>query len=252
MSESSFDIRRDHRIDLRESVGLVHRYQAGVPAGSHIASAFNASAFRRLLSQPGCEGIRIYRALHQGNSPTLVMVGVDLQGQDIKHDESAFMQNSTDCPPVCFWDSMFHHPSTICAMSGASRQTLDFDPARDHAISKEEITQLVRAFQAQAAPDELHASVYHRSAFEHVLDQPDCAGIRIYLAQHDGGHCCMVLVGVNAVGEDITHEQAKFAQNGQECPPFCFDASLGFPQAVVCPAAGDIHLMQPETVTVLR
>jgi hypothetical protein len=252
MSEPTFDIRRDHRIDLNEAVDLVHRYQASVPAGSHLASAYHTSAFRTLLSQPGCEGIRIYRALHEDGSPTLVMVGVDLQGQDLKQDEHAFMQNTSDCPPVCGWDSMFHHPSTVCAVADGTRKSLEFDPTRDHRISKAEITQLVRAFQAQAAPDELHASMYHRSAFEHVLDQPDCAGIRIYLGQHEDGSCCMVHVGVNAVGDDLTTDPTKFAQVAHECPPWCIDASLGFAQAVVCQAVGGARQVQPELIQVQR
>ncbi|GLH72619.1 hypothetical protein GETHLI_11210 [Geothrix limicola] len=250
MSEPTFDIRRDHRIDRNEAVDLVHRYQAAMPAGSHLATAFNASAFRTLLSQPGCEGIRIYRALHEDGSPTLAMVGVDVQGLDIKHEESAFMQGGQNCPPVCFWDSIFHHPSATCVVPGLVSHTVAFDPNRVHSISKSEITQLVRAFQVQAAPDELHSSMYHRSAFEHVLDQPDCAGIRIYLARHNDGQDCMVFVGVTAVGDDLTAEHAKFAQAGQNCPPFCFDASLGFSQAVVCQAVGHIQSPQVEVIPV--
>lgn len=252
MSEGAFDIRRDHRIDLKEAVDLVRRYQAGVPAGSHLASAYNTSAFRTLLGQPGCEGIRIYRALHEDGSPTLVMVGVDLQGQDLKQDAHAFINSGHDCPPWCTQDPWWFHTSTVCMVPDTSNQTLRFDPTRDHRISKAEITQLVRAFQAQAAPDELHASMYHRSAFEHVLDQPDCAGIRIYLAQHDDGHCCMVMVGVNAVGDDITHKDAKFAQWTHDCPPFCEYSSLGFAQAVVCQAVGGARQVQPELIQVQR
>lgn len=248
MSELSPDLQRDHRIDQQEAVDLVHRYQASGPPRSHLATAYNLSAFTILLGQPGCEGIRIYRALHEDATPTLVMVGVDAQGRDLAEDTHAFIQAGQNCPPVCFWESIFHAAETPCGLSQEARVSLEFDVHRDHRISKERITGLVKAFQSQARPDELHASMYHRSAFEYVLDQLGCAGIRIYLAQHDDGHYCMVMVGVDAAGADLTGKDARYAQNSHDCPPYCFDASLGFPQAVVCQAVGGKARPCPGTV----
>ena len=101
MSAAAFDPARDHLISREEAAGLVLRFQARTDAGEHVASAFNRSAFERLLDQPGAAGIRIYRAQHEDGSPTMVMVAVDAEGVDLDDPSCRFAQNSHDCPPDC-------------------------------------------------------------------------------------------------------------------------------------------------------
>lgn len=101
MSTRAFDPTRDHRITREEAASLIHNFQAHAKEDTHRASAFNRSAFEQLLAQHGAAGIRIYRALHKDGSPTMVMVAVDMKGVDLDGAEAVFIQNSTDCPPVC-------------------------------------------------------------------------------------------------------------------------------------------------------
>ncbi|HJW73307.1 MAG TPA: hypothetical protein VJ486_10800 [Geothrix sp.] len=96
-----------------------------------------------------------------------------------------------------------------------------FDPNRDHRVSRDEAANLIQAFQVQASAGSLLATAFNRSAFDQLLGQPDAAGIRIYHAQHPDGSPTMVMVAVDATGEDLPGVDAVFAQNGTNCPPFC-------------------------------
>ncbi|HJV23590.1 MAG TPA: hypothetical protein VJ570_12880 [Holophagaceae bacterium] len=96
-----------------------------------------------------------------------------------------------------------------------------FDPLQNHAISRTDAAVLIQAQSAQAAPGEHLATVFNRSAFERILAQAGCAGIRVYRARHADGTPTLVLVGVDADGQDLATEQSEFAQFGTNCPPFC-------------------------------
>lgn len=101
MSDAAFDPTRDHLISRSEAADLVLNFQSRSDAGAHFASAFNRSAFEKLLGQPDAAGIRIYLARHADGSPTMVMVAVDAKGVDLDAPTCVFAQNSHDCPPDC-------------------------------------------------------------------------------------------------------------------------------------------------------
>lgn len=84
-----------------------------------------------------------------------------------------------------------------------------FDLARDHRISREEASGLIRAHQAQAAPGTHKATAFNRSAFEHLLAQPGAAGTRIYHARPTDGSPTMVMVAVDQAGEDLNPETCR-------------------------------------------
>ena len=96
-----------------------------------------------------------------------------------------------------------------------------FDPTLDHRIPRDEAAGLIRAHRAQAAPGAHQATAFNRSAFEQLLAQPGAAGIRIYHARHADGSPTMVMVAVDAGGQDLASTDAAFAQNGANCPPIC-------------------------------
>ena len=99
--------------------------------------------------------------------------------------------------------------------------TVAFDPARDHRISRDEAAGLIRAHQAQAAPGAHKASAFNRSAFEQLLAQPGATGIRIYHARHADGSPTMVMVAVDAAGNDLSSTSNLCMQNTTDCPPIC-------------------------------
>jgi hypothetical protein len=96
----------DHKITLEAAVKQVGRHRAAHRAAAAAIGArptgpfgFHAEAFRRILSQPGCVGIRIYPSLYEDGRQSLVLVGVDEKGNDLTGGELA--NEPWECPPFC-------------------------------------------------------------------------------------------------------------------------------------------------------
>lgn len=96
-----FDLSGDHRVPREKAAGLVKAFQSTAKAGEHRATTFNRSAFEQLLAQPDAAGIRIYRAQHENGTPTMVLVAVDQNGQDLAPEHASLAQSDHDCPPWC-------------------------------------------------------------------------------------------------------------------------------------------------------
>jgi hypothetical protein len=107
-----------HRISVKDAAALTLRWRRNRPPDSINGARFDRVTFDRLLSQPGCEGIRIYLGLHDPADPsvpkgqsmwTYVIIGTDAQGNDIIPPQSAMTdegggdpgQNPVLCPPSC-------------------------------------------------------------------------------------------------------------------------------------------------------
>lgn len=89
---------------------------------------------------------------------------------------------------------------------------------RDHKISLAEATELTQRHR-KSDPKAGHAEFFHREAFEQLLAQPGCAGIRIYHGKGPKGDHHCVLVGVDGNGSDMT--SAGIMEQSLPCPPFC-------------------------------
>lgn len=73
-----------------------------------LSETFNREAIEKLLSQPGCEGIRCYYGMDEDNRLHLVLVGANAQNQDMLpsggvniQTENAILENSARCPTDC-------------------------------------------------------------------------------------------------------------------------------------------------------
>jgi hypothetical protein len=93
---------------------------------------------------------------------------------------------------------------------------------RDHKISLTEAADLTRRHR-KAQPKVDHGGFFHREAFDTLLAQPGCAGIRIYRGQAEGGTHHFVMVGVNAAGKDMA--DGGVMERCQPCPPYCDETS---------------------------
>ena len=92
-------------------------------------------------------------------------------------------------------------------------------PKKDHRISLADAAALTKGHRAAAAANEAKAHYFSRDAFDAMLAQPGCAGIRIYHGRGTDGAKQMVLVGVDGQGADMT--SGAIMEQGLPCPPWC-------------------------------
>jgi hypothetical protein len=74
-----------------------------------------------------------------------------------------------------------------------------------------------------ATPDK-KGGFFARYAFEKILAQPGVVGIRYYYAQNDDGTPTVVLVGVDAKGQDML--TGAIMERSLDCPPWCQSGSV--------------------------
>ena len=87
-----------HLIDLAEATPLIDRFAATVNVGDIRAHYFGKDDLLKVLNQTGCVGLRMYYALNDDNTPTLVIFGVDAAEHDIRVDQRV-LDRSYPCPP---------------------------------------------------------------------------------------------------------------------------------------------------------
>src|SRR5438309_1093681 len=90
----------DQSITFEQGGAMTKRYRDQNP-DSIIAGFFFAQAITSLLNQPGCVGIRYYYAIADDGSKTLVLAGVDNNGNDLVGIGKVCIDMSTPCPPFC-------------------------------------------------------------------------------------------------------------------------------------------------------
>jgi hypothetical protein len=89
-----------HEITLTVAVSMTHAYQNDpLFSGKTISVKMDNSAFQELMSQPGCVSLRSYFAKNSNNELTLVVVGVDVNGNDMT--SGLIMNRGVKCPFGC-------------------------------------------------------------------------------------------------------------------------------------------------------
>lgn len=107
----------------------------------------------------------------------------------------------------------------LLALSAESQPAPGYDGREDHAITLEEALQLTANFRANAGPEQIRGGYFGGQAILELLSQEGCVGLRYYYARTDEGQPCLVLVGVNAAGEDM--REGKRVERSFPCPPIC-------------------------------
>lgn len=92
-------INQDHHITLPEAAAMTKRFRDNNPPGTTIAFAFDRSIIDEILSNPNCQGIRIYRAIDSANCQTVVVTGTDASGNDLYN--STLAEYANKCPDNC-------------------------------------------------------------------------------------------------------------------------------------------------------
>lgn len=100
------------QMKLSEATKMVESYASGCGSNDLRSMIMSASLIRKIIDQPDCEYIRVFFALDDNAAPdkvgvpighTLVFVGADAKGGNIKHgeDDSQVYEDANFCPPYC-------------------------------------------------------------------------------------------------------------------------------------------------------
>ena len=90
---------RDHRMPLQAAAALTRRFREHAGKGAVHGGMFTKQALMELLSQAGCEGVRIYYGREEGGAPALVLVGVNSADADMA--DGTILEKAYPCPPIC-------------------------------------------------------------------------------------------------------------------------------------------------------
>lgn len=86
---------RSHRISLDEAAAQARRHRGG----PHKGGLFLRAELDQLLAQPGCAGLRYYYGRKSEGQDSLILVGVDKEGNDM--EKGVLLEESFLCPPIC-------------------------------------------------------------------------------------------------------------------------------------------------------
>lgn len=89
----------NHVVTLTQAAKYIQNFKNHPTAPTIKGGHFGRNIFDKILAQPGCVGIRYYYAALDDGSPTMVLVGVDQNGNDI--DNGVIGEAITPCPPYC-------------------------------------------------------------------------------------------------------------------------------------------------------
>ena len=82
---------------------------------------------------------------------------------------------------------------------------------------------LVREYRSRN-PQSIKAHLVGASVIKMILDQPGCAGFRVYQGMNPDGTLAPVFVGVDEKGDDMTN--GILTDRSAPCPPVCASSSV--------------------------
>jgi hypothetical protein len=98
---------------------------------------------------------------------------------------------------------------------------MKFNGKENHKINLEEAAKLTSNYrnQFESGKKYIKGEAFGKNAIIDMLNQPNCVGTRIYYGLKNDGTQCLVLVGVDADGNDLV--DGVILDMGTSCPPHC-------------------------------
>jgi len=99
-------------------------------------------------------------------------------------------------------------------------------------ITRKQAREWVARFRKEneGNPKVLYSETFDKDLIQELLNEPGCAGIRIFNSIDDEGQLQFILVGVDKKGKNIlpandesTTDPELIVEWGQRCPPICND-----------------------------
>lgn len=95
------------------------------------------------------------------------------------------------------------------------------DPTHDHRVSLKAASELARRHRQDGTHRASDSGAFNGKPVMELLSQPGCVGLRIYHGRGTAGETALILVGVDAKGNDMT--EGLLLDSHLPCPPFCSD-----------------------------
>lgn len=95
----AFTGNENHDISLSTAAQWTKNYRDTISTGQIIAHYFGKTAIQAIINQSGCVGIREYYALDDTGKKQIIIVGVDVNGNDLY--EGLLAERSLTCPLDC-------------------------------------------------------------------------------------------------------------------------------------------------------
>lgn len=92
-------------------------------------------------------------------------------------------------------------------------------PQRDHRITRAEAAAMTRRFREAAGAKAERGGLFPREAVQQLLAQKGCEGLRYYFGRKDDNSSALILVGVDATGNDMAG--GMLLEWSYPCPPVC-------------------------------
>ena len=96
---------------------------------------------------------------------------------------------------------------------------ITFTGREDHSISLEDASKMTRNFQLQTASDQIIGGFFGKDAVLAIISQEGAVGLRYYYGLDDEGTPHIILIGVEADGNDMI--DGLLAERAAACPPHC-------------------------------
>jgi len=95
----------------------------------------------------------------------------------------------------------------------------EFSSQFDHKISLEEGSDLTKRYRDSVTDGSILGGLFGKNDVVSLLNQSNCAGVRIYFAIDDTSKPCFVLVGADADGNDLVN--GLVLDKSFPCPNMC-------------------------------
>ncbi len=130
---------------------------------------------------------------------------------------------STFVPILRFAATVLLFSCLVNSLASAQQRKPTYDGKENHRIALDKAVKYVKNFRAKSDSTSLRGGYFGRRAFDQILSQKGCVGIRYYYAKTDSGVSTLVLVGVDSTGTDMT--SGVVSEMGLICPPWCPSSS---------------------------
>ncbi len=94
-----------------------------------------------------------------------------------------------------------------------------FTGNEDQHISLEDAAKLTGNYRQAESAGAVLGGYFSRYSINLLIEQADCVGIRVYYGLTEDNKRQMVIVGVDAEGNDL--DEGNILEHAITCPPFC-------------------------------